>query len=82
MEARTRTYAQAIQEALAEEMERDERVFVLGEDVGVWGNLYGCTKGLLERFGSDRVLDTPIAEAGSQAAPWAVPLPDFVLSSR
>ncbi len=64
MEARTLTYAQAIQEALAEEMERDERVFVMGEDVGVWGNLYGCTKDLLARFGGDRVVDTPIAEAG------------------
>lgn len=60
---RTLTYAEAIREALEQEMERDENVYVLGEDVGVWGNLFGCTKGLLERFGKERVKDTPIAEA-------------------
>ncbi len=64
MEPRMLTYAQAIQEALSEEMERDERVYIIGEDVGVWGNLYGCTKGLLAKFGNARVLDTPISEAG------------------
>ena len=59
---RTITYAQAIREALAEEMERDEQVFVLGEDVGESGGVFGVTKGLAARFGSERVLDTPISE--------------------
>jgi acetoin:2,6-dichlorophenolindophenol oxidoreductase subunit beta len=59
---RTITYAQAIGEALAEEMERDEQVFVLGEDVGESGGVFGVTKGLAARFGTERVLDTPISE--------------------
>ncbi len=63
MNERTITYAEAIREALFQEMERDENVYILGEDVGVWGNLFGCTKGLLEKFGKDRVKDTPISEA-------------------
>jgi len=63
MSERTLTYAEAIREALEQEMDRDENVYILGEDVGVWGNLFGCTKGLLERSGKERVKDTPIAEA-------------------
>ncbi len=59
---RTITYAQAIREALAEEMERDEQVFVIGEDVGESGGVFGVTKGLAARFGPERVLDTPISE--------------------
>lgn len=59
---RTITYAAAICEALAEEMERDEQVFLLGEDIGESGGVFGVTKGLFERFGSERVLDTPISE--------------------
>ena len=58
----TVTYLEAINEALIEEMERNERVFVMGEDVS-W-NLMGVTKGLFERFGRERVRDTPISEAG------------------
>jgi pyruvate dehydrogenase E1 component beta subunit len=56
------SYLQAINEALIEEMERDERVFVMGEDVG-W-NLMGATGGLTEKFGKERVRNTPISEAG------------------
>ncbi|MGE5598979.1 MAG: alpha-ketoacid dehydrogenase subunit beta [Bacteroidota bacterium] len=56
------TYRQALNEALAEEMERDERVFVMGEDVAVYGGAYGVTQGLLERFGEERVRDTAISE--------------------
>jgi len=56
-------YWQAIAEALQEEMERDPTVFVMGEDVGLYGGAYGATRGLFERFGADRVLDTPISEA-------------------
>ena len=59
---RTLTFSQAIREALREEMERDERVFVWGEDVAVYGGIYGATAGLLERFGPERVIDTPISE--------------------
>ncbi|MBN1263907.1 MAG: alpha-ketoacid dehydrogenase subunit beta [Anaerolineales bacterium] len=57
------TYAQAMQEALREEMLRDENVFVMGEDVGLYGGAYGATRGLLDEFGEKRVLDTPISEA-------------------
>ena len=56
------TTAKAIVEALAMEMERDERVVYLGEDVGKYGGIFSSTTGLLERFGPDRVLDTPISE--------------------
>jgi pyruvate/2-oxoglutarate/acetoin dehydrogenase E1 component len=59
---RTMTYAAAIREALAEELERDDEVFLLGEDIGESGGVFGVTKGLFERFGADRVLDTPISE--------------------
>ena len=59
---RTISYAQAIREALAEEMERDEQVFLLGEDVGESGGVFGVTKGLHRQFGPERVLDTPISE--------------------
>ncbi len=57
------SYAEAIREALREEMERDPSVFIMGEDVGVFGGVFGVTKGLLEEFGEDRVRDTPISEA-------------------
>jgi 2-oxoisovalerate dehydrogenase E1 component beta subunit len=56
------TYLIAIAEALWEEMERDERVFLLGEDIGVYGGAFKVTEGFIERFGADRVMDTPIAE--------------------
>jgi pyruvate/2-oxoglutarate/acetoin dehydrogenase E1 component len=56
------TYLIAIAEALWEEMERDERVFMLGEDIGVYGGAFKVTEGFIERFGPERVMDTPIAE--------------------
>jgi len=56
-------YVDAIREALFEEMERDDRVFVLGEDIGVYGGAFKVTDGLLARFGEGRVIDTPISEA-------------------
>ncbi len=56
-------YIKAIAEALREEMERDENVFVVGEDVGGGGGAFGGTKGLLETFGERRVKDTPISES-------------------
>jgi 2-oxoisovalerate dehydrogenase E1 component beta subunit len=57
------TYLEAIREALAEEMRRDPKVFVLGEDVGPYGGAFGVTQGLHEEFGEMRVLDTPISES-------------------
>lgn len=54
----------ALREALREEMIRDERVFLMGEDIGLYGGSYAVTKGLLEEFGEERVIDTPIAESG------------------
>jgi pyruvate dehydrogenase E1 component beta subunit len=54
---------EAISQALWEEMERDERVFILGEEVGVWGGTYAVTKGFYDHFGPERVRDTPIAES-------------------
>jgi len=57
------TMREAISQALWEEMERDERVIILGEEVGVWGGTYAVTKGFYDHFGPERVRDTPIAEA-------------------
>ncbi len=57
------TIAQAVRDAMAGEMERDERVLVLGEDVGVDGGVFRATEGLIERFGPQRVIDTPLAES-------------------
>jgi pyruvate/2-oxoglutarate/acetoin dehydrogenase E1 component/TPP-dependent pyruvate/acetoin dehydrogenase alpha subunit len=56
-------YNQALVEAAREEMERDERVFIMGEDVGLYGGAYGATRGLFQEFGFERVKDTPISEA-------------------
>jgi pyruvate/2-oxoglutarate/acetoin dehydrogenase E1 component len=60
---RTVSYTEAIRETLAEEMQRDADVFLFGEDIGVYGGAFGVTRGLLDRFGADRVIDTPISEA-------------------
>src|SRR5512142_631396 len=62
--SRELTYAEAIREALAEEMRRDSRVFILGEDVAEAGTAFKVLTGLVEEFGIDRVIDTPISEAG------------------
>ena len=56
------TMAQAISEGIAQEMTRDAKVFVMGEDIGAYGGIFGATGGLLEKFGKDRVMDTPISE--------------------
>lgn len=57
------TMREAISQALWEEMENDQRVFIMGEEVGVWGGTYAVTKGFYDHFGAERVKDTPIAEA-------------------
>lgn len=56
------TMAQAIAEGIAQEMTRDPKVFVMGEDIGAYGGIFGATGGLLEKFGKDRIMDTPISE--------------------
>ncbi len=62
------TYLDAIKEALDEEMARDPSVFILGEDVGVYGGAFRVTEGLIEKYGEWRVLDTPLAESGFTGA--------------
>ena len=63
MAKREITYANAIKEAMCEEMRRDENVFLFGEDVGLYGGAFGVTAGMLDEFGAERVKDTPISEA-------------------
>lgn len=65
VEAATREipYVKAVNEALAQSLEADESVFIAGEDVGLYGSVFGITRGLQERFGTKRVIDTPISEA-------------------
>ena len=64
MPERELTFREAIIEATAQEMERDDAVFLMGEDVGKSGGIFKCSEGLFDRFGAERVIDTPIAEAG------------------
>ncbi|MGE3875312.1 MAG: alpha-ketoacid dehydrogenase subunit beta [Parvibaculaceae bacterium] len=63
--ARELSYAEAVREALAQAMEADERVFLMGEDIGVYGGAFQVTGDLVHRFGEERVMDTPIAELGA-----------------
>jgi len=63
MNGKKSTYLEAISEAIREEMQRDEAVFLLGEDVGSYGGAFKVSAGLLEEFGAERVIDTPMAEA-------------------
>ncbi len=60
---RTLSYPEALNEALEQEMLRDDRVFLMGEDVGATGGIFGVSKGLMDRYGPERVRDTPISEA-------------------
>lgn len=62
------TFAEALREAIRQSMEKDERVFVIGEDIGVYGGAFGVTAGLIEKFGSGRIVDTPISEAAIAGA--------------
>jgi acetoin:2,6-dichlorophenolindophenol oxidoreductase subunit beta len=59
-----KTYAQAIKDCIGEEMRRDKKVFVMGEDIGLQGGIFGCTRGLIQEFGPERIIDTPISENG------------------
>ncbi len=89
---RVTSYARAINEALAEEMRRDERMFLMGQDIGKLGGVFGLTRGLLQEFGADRVRDTAINEtfivggAAGAALGGAIPVvelqfADFVLTA-
>jgi 2-oxoisovalerate dehydrogenase E1 component beta subunit len=62
--SRETTYLEAISQALHEEMTRDERVFLMGEDIGIYGGAFKITEGFLDKFGEWRVLDTPLSESG------------------
>ncbi|MGI6778285.1 MAG: alpha-ketoacid dehydrogenase subunit beta [Acetivibrionales bacterium] len=62
------TYAQAIKEAMCEEMRKDENVFLMGEDVGLYGGAFGVSVGMYQEFGEERVKDTPISEAAIAGA--------------
>ena len=65
------TYGEALRQAYIEELQRDSRVFLMGEDVGRWGSLYRSSRGLLEQFGPQRVKDMPISEAAVAGSPLA-----------
>ena len=64
MSTRELTFAQAIREALDEELARDPDIFILGEDVAAWGGVFRTTEGLLEKYGPERIIDTPLSEEG------------------
>jgi pyruvate dehydrogenase E1 component beta subunit len=67
------TYREAMREALAEALRTDERVFLMGEDIGAYGGCYGVTTGLLDEFGPDRVRDRPRCRSPASSAPGSVP---------
>ena len=67
----TVTYLEAIRQALWDEMEQDERVFMLGQDIGTYGGAFRVTAGFLDRFGPERIVDTPISESAMIGAPSA-----------
>src|SRR5258708_16026781 len=72
------TYLEAIRQGLWEEMERDDRVFLLGEDIGAYGGAFKVTEGFQKKFGEARVIDTPLSEAaivGAAAGPAPMGLP-------
>jgi pyruvate dehydrogenase E1 component beta subunit len=74
---RSMTYAEAVRDALAQAMSEDERVFLFGEDVGVYGGAFGVSAGLFEQFGASRVRDTPISELGIVGAAVGAALCDM-----
>jgi pyruvate/2-oxoglutarate/acetoin dehydrogenase E1 component len=62
------TYAEALREGIRQMMEKDNSIFVIGEDVGVYGGAFGVTAGLIDLYGADRIIDTPISEAAIAGA--------------
>jgi pyruvate dehydrogenase E1 component beta subunit len=71
------SYLEAIRQALWQEMKRDERVFLLGEDIGRYGGAFGLTYGMLDEFGPERVRETPISEAAIVATAIGAALLDM-----
>ena len=71
------SYRDALNEAFIEEMDKDERVFIIGEDVGIYGGLFQVTKGLFNKYGPERVMDTPICEATIIGTAVGAALMDF-----
>lgn len=67
-ETKIMTVREAIKEAMTDEMRADENVFLMGEDVGIFGGDFGTTVGMLEEFGPERIIDTPISEAAINGA--------------
>src|ERR1035438_10329725 len=70
----TLTYLEAIRQGIWEEMERDPTVFCLGEDIGIYGGAFKVTDGFIDRFGAERVIDTPIAESAIVGAAFGASL--------
>ena len=68
------TYLEAIRQGIWEEMERDPSVFCLGEDIGIYGGAFKVTDGFIDRFGPERVIDTPIAESAIIGAAFGAAL--------
>src|SRR5450756_2288611 len=68
------TYLEAIRQGIWEEMERDPTVFCLGEDIGIYGGAFKVTDGLIDRFGPERMIDTPIAESAIIGAAFGAAL--------
>src|SRR5260370_15310876 len=68
------TYLEGIRQGIWEEMERDPNVFCIGEDIGVYGGAFKVTEGLIDRFGAERVIDTPIAESAIVGAAYGASL--------
>ena len=62
------SYMEALREGLRQAMEKDDRVFLIGEDIGIYGGAFGVSAGLLDQFGPERIIDTPISEAGIAGA--------------
>ena len=75
--SRSMTYSEALRDAMAQAMTEDDRVFLLGEDVGVYGGAFGVTTGLFEQFGPERIRDTPISELGIVGAAVGAALCDM-----
>jgi pyruvate dehydrogenase E1 component beta subunit len=76
------TYREAVRAALRDALAGDQRVFLMGEDVGRYGGAYACSRGLLEEFGPDRVRDTPLSESGFVGAGIGAALGGCGQSSR
>ena len=74
------TYRDAVRQALSDAMDADDSVIVIGEEVGLYGGAYGATKGLIERFGAERMINAPISEAAivGAAMTWLRPVAELM----